>query len=340
MPWKWSAVLSALSGSCGLSQAAPEKIVAVAISSDGGKLAGACDDCCLRVWNLRTGALDSCLRFAGRLSTVAFSADGRNLAAGGPDGHVYLLRTTRFHPVWSSLLPSRDIQTVAFSPDGETLACATRPSDLARLISVRTGRVERSLDYPGNGMGGLAFLPDGHTLVTGGQVLNVWDLRRARSEGWPAADSGDKLIAASRRALVHESVMGWTTALALAPNGRMLVAAGDASQEDQGRPISFVLVDPSLGKVVRRVAKLPAMVLSITVSRDGRYVAAGDEAGIVRVWVLPSGRTCAVGAAALGAIRGVAFASDGNLIAAGDQGIRAFKIVGPELVPLPTLFRF
>ena len=106
---------------------------------------------------------------------MAFSPDGRTLAAGSGDGTVWLWNLT--DPARPARLgqpltgPDDAVISVAFSPDGRTLAAGsgdgtvwlwnvTDPARPARLSTLSTG--PRALSHS------VAFSPDGQTLAAAG----------------------------------------------------------------------------------------------------------------------------------------------------------------------------
>ena len=115
----------------------------------------------------------------GPLSTVAFSSDGRALAAGGADGRVHVWDGDGQTPQATLGPAAGPVRAVAVSPDGRTVAAAgaeeIRVWDLAgpdqpRPLGDRADRADR-----------LAFLPDGRLLSAGqSDDILVWDLRSGR----------------------------------------------------------------------------------------------------------------------------------------------------------------
>ena len=153
--------------------------------------------------------------FAGKVTCLALSPDGRTLASAGPD-RVLRLRdavtgaeTAVFHghkaEIWSvayspdgntvatggfddsirlwniaghparQRLPSQNHYSVAFSPDGKLLACS---SHTVEIYDAATGTLLRTLPgYAGHDVR-LAFSPDGSTLAAtdNNQTVQFWDV--------------------------------------------------------------------------------------------------------------------------------------------------------------------
>jgi len=114
----------------------------------------------------------------GPLTSVAFSADGRVLAAGAADGRTYVWDGDG-QPLLATLGPAAGpVRAVAVSPDGRTVAASagtTRVWDLTapdrpRPLGGGAGRADR-----------LAFTPDDRLLSAGpGDGILVWDPRGGR----------------------------------------------------------------------------------------------------------------------------------------------------------------
>ncbi|HEX3150436.1 MAG TPA: sigma-70 family RNA polymerase sigma factor [Gemmataceae bacterium] len=112
---------------------------------------------------------------------VAFSPDGKHMAAGGYDSD----KNGYFTRLWEVAtgkelrrLTHSDggLRTVAFSPDGKTVA-AGGDSGWARVWDVESGKELKKLPKAGYRVRSVAFAPDGQTLAVAGDAIRVFDLK-------------------------------------------------------------------------------------------------------------------------------------------------------------------
>jgi WD40 repeat protein len=185
------------------------------------------------------------------LDLLTFSPDGRMIAATDGYGKIYLwdvaggrLLTTfiaerLYNNAWSQglPLPSRDIGSLAFSPDSTTVACGTS-SGIVRVWDVATRRSVSAFSVNGSDPSGAAaqpittllFSPDGRKLVTAGKTdgtLGVWDVASGRNLATlsvPGADvvsaaltpAGTLLVATTSNNPADDAIEIWTTGKILA----------------------------------------------------------------------------------------------------------------------------
>jgi WD40 repeat protein len=131
------------------------------------------------LWNLRTGRRLAVLRGMGRyVSALAFSRDGRLLAAADDLGKVQLWDVRRRSRLWSLQLPGGDVSEPAFSPDGRFVAVGIYGTGSVWLVDLRTGRLVDHRQASGIGCGSVAFSPDSRYLIapsTGGLITWPYD---------------------------------------------------------------------------------------------------------------------------------------------------------------------
>ena len=267
-------------------------------------------------------------RFKYGVRGVAFSQDGRLLAAAYSDGHVRLwnLATKQVLDVLPADTGSGGgVNGVAFSPDGNLLATADADGTV-RLWNPATGQpvgapMQADIGYAVNGV---AFSPDGNLLASADAdgTVRLWNPATGQPVGAPM------------QADIGYAVNG----VAFSPDGELLAAAyGDGYvslwNPVTGQAVGALLADPGRGGRVNGVAFSP----------DGELLAAAAEHGTVPVWSLATGRplrglppTYTVTGSGVNA---VAFSPDGKLLAtAGEHGtVQIWNLAGQEVgVPLPA----
>ena len=197
----------------------------------------------------------------------------------------------------------------AISPDGHQLAhLGYREPVLWDLAGRRREGTLIGFKPDKSGMGCIcaAFSPDGKTLATGAvedsRTVHLWNSTTRRH----------------KQAL--EGHEGYTQALAFSPCGQYLAAgAGEISDR------VIRIHDLRTGKLTLRL-KCYGGVAALAFSPDGSLLAAGIEAhddclklskGRLQLWLMPSGRRCVDLSIGHRRIAGVAFSSDGSLLAIG-----------------------
>jgi len=275
----------------------------LAFSPDGRTLATASDDGLARLWEVGTGrellsmkgheaplGLRN-LNATAKVTSIAFSPDGRTLATGADDDTARLWDTVSGRELRVLEGHARTVAGVAFSPDGSTLATASEDGSL-RLWEVDTGRELRVLDELPRALADVTFSPGGR-LIAGVSRQGVWL--------WEAATA--RLLQVRAGAPVRTSVHG----IAFSPDGQTFATA---SGDDIAR-----LWDTASGRELRALnGAQPARGLAF--SPDGRTVASASRAG-AWIWETGTGRALRVleGAPEWHAVDIVDFSPDGHHVA-------------------------
>ncbi|WP_440104512.1 WD40 repeat domain-containing serine/threonine protein kinase [Streptosporangium sp. H16] len=283
-----------------------ERVNVVAFSPDGGTLAGGDGDGAVIVWDVATRRPvgDPMKGHTRAVEAMAFSPDGGLLASGGNNGegtdsgdHTVILWDTRTRqPAGDPLTGHTDwIRSVAFSPDGKTLATSSADKTVILWDTATRQQIGDPLTGHTDWVQSVAFSPDGRTLATGGDDTTVilWDVATRQQIGDPLTGHTD---------LVRSVVFG--------PDGRTLATGG--------RDKTVILWDVTARRPIGDpLTGHPDEIHTVALSPDGATLAVGTGS-VVRLWD-PATRRPIGGPLTghAGPVWSAAFAPDGRILATG-----------------------
>jgi WD40 repeat protein len=251
--------------------------------------------------------LEQLLNISGTVNSVAFSPDGRTLAAGDGNGNVYLRPATGSGKT-VTLDEGSPVYAVAFSPDGDTLAVAGKGGLIGLWDLAATQPTRTSLKWGGTSVvKSLAFSRHGSFLAAGdsGDEIGVWT-DRTDTGVWHAGNLHPVPVPVA----MTGTAIGPVNGLAFSPDGRTLAAGGYGER--------VYLWKPASGSKAVTMARAGSRVLSVAFSPDGHTLAAGDIGGDVSVWDLAVNGMPKTTLAEGSTVNSVAFSPDGQTLAAGD----------------------
>lgn len=342
----------------------PGPVYAVALSAKGDRLATACRDTSLRVWSVPDGRLVFAVPANDHLQCLAFSREGKLLAAGGV-GSVRLWHADTGNLAAELPGDPRQVKRLAFSADDKTLLSANGDGSL-RVWDVATGKeLRRFQPKPDFRVDAADLTPDGKTLALASshdKKVRLWDVTTGKErftlEGCEVSeqrylafspDSGmvavvlrEKAAPAGLVVRIHEVATGkqhiqlprlgtGVTCMAFAPAGDTLLVGGG------NETVQLWAVAP--GKEPRQLRSLPGSAAVAAFSGDGKALAFTNRADLtVRLWDLTTGKAVGLRRGHEGAIRAAAFSPNGKvLVTAGeDDTIRLWDAeTGKELEAFP-----
>jgi WD40 repeat protein len=234
------------------------------------------------------------LDFPGYARVVAFTADGRSVAAGGigPGICLWDLSCPGSEPAQLPVIPIERVKRIVFSPDGQSLAITTDRDRGILIWDLAARRVRMVLDRSSS-VANMAFSPDGRWLASAGsedRSIVLWDLRTGR-----------------RQVLLENGPFG-VMGLAFSPDGSMLAATSSA-EHDVG------LWDLESRRVRRVCAGHTRSLNSVAFSPDGSLLATVGNDGTLGLWAVATGeRRASLDNQARWA-HAVAFSPDGQTLA-------------------------
>jgi WD40 repeat protein len=278
----------------------------VAFSPDGRLVAASeanCDVPTISLFDVRTGRLVKLVRTPlgppGWVQCVAFSPDQTRLVWGEIGGEVALWDLAQDRLLFREKLHRAPVDDVAFSPDSRLMASAggdvihlrqvANPAESLRDLTTQPGPVPGQPDKPNpaavpvgqQGIGCLAFTPDGTRLVagTGGDAtLFIWHVQDGRLLRKISGTHGDP---------AGESFNPRLNSVKVTPDGRRIMTVGQTTKPINQTKVQYGPKNVTMSEVRFWDIETGQRVADYhgdedygfgygTLSKDGRHVAVGD----------------------------------------------------------------
>ncbi|HEY2412728.1 MAG TPA: protein kinase [Pirellulaceae bacterium] len=277
---------------------------AIAFSPDGQKIVGA-GYSGVNIWDIATGKI--LVSFEGhdqRARCLAYSPDGK-LVASGSHGFDQGRPTGGSLKIWEaetgkeilSINDAAPVMSVAFSPDGATLASGSFAA--IKLWNARSGKLQQTVAGFAHDVRGVAFSPAGKRLAGAGgsfekPELKVWDL-----------ETGNQTLELKG----HEKSIA---SVVFSPDGQRLLSA---SLDRTAR-----IWDSQSGHELVKFKGHSAQLENAQFTPDGNRIATTAWDRTVRIWDAKSGEELTVIRGNRGVQTVLAISPDGKRLAAASSG--------------------
>ena len=285
-----------------------QRYYSLAFSPDSKHLAAASEGKrgCFELWEISSRKRKTFLSINGRIHSLIYSKDGGLLYLGENGGQIVIWDTAKGKIV-DYMRGIAQLLTLDISDDGNYLAVGG-VSSTAKLLDLRTKAEVLKLDKHGI-VDSIDISPSGKYIALAQTYgVDLWDINKGiiihsfKVDGQNAISvrftPDEKRLAAAFSCMpdgcsnvrvfnlnnyTHiNSPVGTSQRLLITPDNKYIVSGNTNG--------NVVLIDLSDLSISRVFANAGGPVISLAVSQDGNYIAAGTWNGIVKVWELSSGK--------------------------------------------------
>jgi WD40 repeat protein len=276
------------------------RVNSLAFSPEGTELAAGATDGTVRVWSLAGAHRELTIKDTGSVNSVAFSPDGQTIASSSCDqsdsdehgdtgDHVVLLSNARTGRTVARLHERYPICSIAFSPNGQTLAAASDQD----IITVWNLADRQPVGIPLAGhtdvLNSVAFSPDGTMLASASRdhTVRLWSVADDREIGAPMVTNGE------------------VNSVTFSPDGHDVVSGGSNGAQ------TLSVAGPYSDGVLPTGGSL---ALDVAFSPDGHTLAWADSTK-VHLWNVQSREPIATISSPIASVNSLAFGRGGQILA-------------------------
>ena len=216
---------------------------------------------------------------------------------------------------------SDSVSSVAYSPNGQTLASGGGEDKTIKLWNVKTGKLLQTLKGHSEGVTSVAYSPDGQTLASGSydKTIKLWNVKTG------------KLLQTLKG---HSK---WVTSVAYSPDGQTLASGSYYSPDGEtlaSEGDDIKLWNVKTGKLLQTLKGHFNQVSSVAYSPDGQTLASADDKTI-KLWDIKTGNLLqTLEGHSYYSANSVAYSPDGQTLASGssDKTIKLWDVKTGELL--------
>ncbi|MCE7983188.1 MAG: NACHT domain-containing protein [Caldilinea sp. CFX5] len=228
----------------------------------------------------------------GAVFSVAFSPDGKQLAAGTSDRQIHIWQAATGQPLVTLAGHTGFVRMIAFNPKGDRLVSGSEDQTVA-IWDMQTGQCTKILRGHLAALWAVRYSPDGHTIasISDDQVILLWDVNSGHCTQ------------------ILQSHPNPKDTICFSPDGRLL-ASGSADR-------SICLWDVRTGQCIRTFPSHTHALRSLCFSHDCAILASGSVDQSIRLWAVNTGQCVKIWRGYTKQISSLCFASDSKLLISG-----------------------
>ena len=272
-------------------------VTAVAYSPGGKTLAAGYSSGTIRLWDIASHRLISTASWDGAVLALAFTSGGKTLEVAGPAAIGVWDLTNQATITAQPLAGVTDGGSVAFSPDGTTLATGGDDGNVRLWNTATQQEIGAPMSSDLKPVEAVAFSPDGTTVAAASSdgTVQLWNAATQQ-------EAGTTMVTGS-------AAVG---ALAFRPDGKFLATAGDDG--------NVQLWDVASQSQVGATMATGAPVAALSFNAGGTTLATAESDGTTELWAFATQEQTGAALAAQGSgnVSALAFSPSASVLATGD----------------------